>query len=151
QQDPGANNVGNVTPGSACATSSAAVAVPPVHLVFMIDRSGSMGNSNQGQNKAVRWDPVVSGLNAFFADPANAKVSASIAFFSQGSTNAVECNSASYSTPAVAMAQLPNTKAFSDAFAAVSPGGGTPTKPALEGAIAYAQSVQATLPADEKV
>jgi Mg-chelatase subunit ChlD len=151
-QKTGANNVGNVEPGSSCATSSASVDAPPVHLVFMIDRSGSMGNSREGDNLALRWTPVVAGLNAFFTDSANTKVSASVAFFSQGShEDTTECSAATYSTPAVAMMGLPSAHVFSDAFAAVSPGGGTPTKPALEGAIAYAQKVKATLPAGEKI
>ena len=149
----GASNVGGVTPGSACATASASVAAPPVHLVFMIDRSGSMGNSKQaGQNLEVRWKPVVSGLDAFFADDANGNVSASIAFFSQGGNDeTIECSANTYKTPAVSMRKLPDASAFSSALAGQSPGGGTPTKPALQGAIAYAQQVKASLPAGEKV
>lgn len=148
----GAGNVGNVTPGSVCATSSASVAAPPVHLVFMIDRSGSMGNSKQaGQNLEVRWKPVALGLDAFFADDASQNVSASIAFFGQGDTKEVECSADTYKTPAVSMRKLPEAKAFSDALAGTSPKGGTPTKPALEGAIAYAKEVKASLPAGERV
>jgi uncharacterized protein YegL len=147
----GAGNVGSVTPGSACATSSASVAAPPVHLVFMIDRSGSMGNTKWGNNIDVRWRPVVAGLDAFFADDANHNVTASIAFFSQGDTEAVECSADSYKTPAVSMRKLPEAKAFSDALGGTTPSGGTPTKPALQGAIAYAQQVKATLPAGEKI
>ncbi|MBX3228653.1 MAG: VWA domain-containing protein [Labilithrix sp.] len=147
----GAGDVGNVTPGSACATSSASVEAPPVHLVFMIDRSGSMGNSKHGQNEKVRWKPVVSGLKAFFADPANANVHASIAFFGQGGGDAVQCSAATYATPAVSMRGLPEADAFADALDDASPGGGTPTKPALKGAIQYAQQIKASLPAGEKV
>lgn len=145
----GAGDVGGVAPGSACATSSKTVEAPPVHLVFMLDRSGSMGNSQQaGPNLEKRWKPVVAGLDAFFADKASANVSASLAFF--GQTEA-ECSADTYKKPAVSMRKLPDTKAFSDALDAVGPKGGTPTRPALEGAIAYAQAVKATLPAGEKV
>lgn len=144
----GAGNVGNVDSASACATSDASVSAPPVHLVFMIDRSGSMGNSKEGQNLSLRWQPVVAGLNSFFADSASSNISASVAFYSQSQN---ECSAATYQTPAVAMTQLPNAGAFSDAFAQTGPGGGTPTKPALQGAIAYAQQVKASLPAGEKV
>ncbi|HSO34260.1 MAG TPA: vWA domain-containing protein [Labilithrix sp.] len=144
--------VGGVDPSSACATSSAGVDAPPIYLVFMVDRSGSMGNSNQaGQNLNLRWNPVKAGLQAFFADPANANVHASITFFSQGTTSAVECSDATYSTPAVAMTALPDATQFTAAFGAQSPGGGTPTKPAENGAIAYAQTVQAGLKPGEKV
>jgi len=152
----GAGDVGGVTPGSACATSSKAVVAPPVHLVFMIDRSGSMGNTQEaGNNLEVRWKPVVSGLDAFFADGANSNVSASIAFFAQGisknSPKGMECSADTYKTPAVSMRQLPDAKAFSSALDGVDPQGGTPTKPALQGAIAYAQQIKASLPAGEKV
>lgn len=152
----GASNVGHVTPGSACATSSASVAAPPVHLVFMIDRSGSMGNSKQaGQNLEKRWKPVVAGLDAFFADDANDNVHASIAFFGQhgkkGDSDDIECSADTYKKPAVSMRKLPAGDVFSDALDATSPNGGTPTKPALEGAIAYAKQVKASLPAGEKV
>src|SRR4051812_7782948 len=41
----GASDVGNVTPGSACASSSAGTVAPPISLVFIVDRSGSMGGS----------------------------------------------------------------------------------------------------------
>ncbi|MFO0737852.1 MAG: vWA domain-containing protein [Labilithrix sp.] len=148
----GASNVGNVTPGSACATASKSVAAPPVHLVFMIDRSGSMGNSKQaGQNLEKRWKPVVAGLDAFFADEANGNVHASVSFFSQGDTKEIECSADTYETPAVSMRQLPDASAFSDALDGMSPSGGTPTRPALQGAIAYAQQVKASLPPGEKV
>lgn len=152
----GAGDVGGVTPGSACATASKGVEAPPVHLVFMIDRSGSMGNSKEaGDNLEVRWKPVVAGLDAFFADPANANVSASIAFFAQGiskgSPKGMECDADTYKKPAVSMRPLPDAKAFSSALDGVNPQGGTPTKPALEGAIAYAQQIKASLPAGEKV
>src|SRR6185295_16868211 len=54
-------DVQNVSPNDACATSNAGATLPPVSLVFMIDRSGSMGNSQKGgQNLSVRWQPVVS-------------------------------------------------------------------------------------------
>src|SRR5262245_27691406 len=42
---------GGVTPGSACATSSAATNAPPIHLVFMFDRSGSMEFNPKPNNK----------------------------------------------------------------------------------------------------
>jgi hypothetical protein len=110
-----------------------------------------MGNTKWGNNTEVRWKPVVAGLDAFFADDANSNVTASIAFFSQGDTEEVECSADSYKTPAVSMRKLPQAKAFSDALGGTTPSGGTPTKPALQGAIAYAQQVKASLPAGEKI
>jgi hypothetical protein len=49
------------------------------------------------------------------------------------------------------MTALPDATDFSAALDATSPGQGTPTLPAENGAISYAQSVQATLKAGEKV
>lgn len=147
----GVGSVGGVTPGSACATSNAGVDASPIYLVFMIDHSGSMG----GNAVSVRWNPVVSGLNAFFADAANANVHASMAFFAQGSTQnsgSAGCQSATYSIPKVAMTALPDATSFAAAFtAAGAPSGGTPTLPAENGAIEYAQTVQAGLKPGEKV
>lgn len=151
----GAGDVGGLE-GEACATASKAVEAPPVHLVFMIDRSGSMGNTKEaGNNLEVRWKPVVAGLDAFFADAANSNVSASLAYFAQGiskgSPKGMECDADTYAKPAVSMRQLPDANAFSSALGGVEPQGGTPTKPALQGAIAYAQQIKASLPAGEKV
>ena len=89
----GVDTVGNVSANDACATSNAGATLPPVSLVFMIDRSGSMGNTNQGQNLAVRWTPVVSGLKSFFGDPASTNLSGSLAFFPIPDGNDSECTS----------------------------------------------------------
>jgi hypothetical protein len=51
------------------------------------------------------------------------------------------CIGEDYAAPAVPIAELPGaSRAFVDALNAVRPGGGTPTRPALEGAIQYARS-----------
>jgi hypothetical protein len=51
------------------------------------------------------------------------------------------CDTATYATPAVGIAGLPaNAGAISGSLAATAPGGGTPTTPALTGAIQYASS-----------
>ena len=130
--DPGGVNFGDQDGGvnAQCATSTDKAELVPVYLVFMIDRSGSMSQNS-------KWPTIVSGLETFFADPKSAGMSASIAFFK--STD--ECNPASYANPAVAMTALPSSvfKATIDTYA---PNGGTPTLPALRGAIQYAQQQQ---------
>ena len=138
--------VGTVKPVSAtdaCASSNAGVDALPIYLVFMVDKSGSMGGNQLG----VRWTPAVAALKDFFADPTSANIHASLAFFK----SADECNVASYATPAVAMKALPDATTFATALNAQSPSGGTPTLPAEQGAIQYAQSVAAGLKAGEKV
>jgi uncharacterized protein YegL len=138
--------VGAVKPVSAtdaCASSNAGVDALPIYLVFMVDKSGSMGGPSLG----VKWTPAVAALKDFFADPTSANIHASLAFFK----SADECNVNSYATPAVAMTTLPNATSFATALNANSPGGGTPTLPAEQGAVQYAQTVAAGLKAGEKV
>jgi uncharacterized protein YegL len=137
--------VGTVKPVSAtdaCASSNAGVDALPIYLVFMVDKSGSMG----GKELSVKWTPAVAALKDFFADKASANIHASLAFFK----SADECNVASYATPTVPMKSLPDAS-FATALNAQSPSGGTPTLPAEQGAIQYAQSVAAGLKAGEKV
>jgi uncharacterized protein YegL len=142
--------VGAVKPVSAtdaCASSNAGVDALPIYLVFMVDKSGSMG----GTAMSVKWTPAVAALKDFFSDPSSANIHASLAFFAQSPGSKAECQVASYATPAVAMAALPNATAFAAALDANSPAGGTPTLPAEQGAVQYAQSVAAGLTAGEKV
>jgi len=141
--------VGTVKPVSAtdaCASSNAGVDALPIYLVFMVDKSGSMGNENGTNVLATKWNPAVAALKSFFADPSSANIHASLAFFSAPDT----CNVNSYATPTIAMTTLPSA-AFGPALDAQSPSGGTPTRPAMEGAVQYAQSVAAGLKAGEKV
>jgi len=117
---------------AACAATVSKAKTVPVILVFMFDRSGSMDDSiGPGQTK---WSALVPGLDAFFADPKSAGVSASLQFFEQAS----ECDVPSYAAPLVPTTPLPNSTVFASAIAAVSPQGETPTQPALEGALQYA-------------
>lgn len=136
-------NVGQVTPTSACASAHGGAVLSPISLVFMIDRSGSMQGENGGtQNLAVRWNPVKSGLSTFFADPASSNVSASLSFFPIGGGQSPDCNFQHYMAPTVALTQLPNGAAFSNAFAQ-GPDGMTPTFAALKGAIETAKTIKA--------
>ena len=140
----GVVDVKPVSANDACASSNAGVDALPIYLVFMVDRSGSMG----GGELAVKWTPAVAALKAFFADPASANIHASLAFFS-ASANA--CSASSYATPAVPMRNLPDGAAFAAALDATGPSGNTPTLPAEQGAIQYAQTVAGGLAAGEKV
>jgi hypothetical protein len=103
----------------------------PVILVFMFDRSGSMGDSiGNGQTK---WTALVPGLETFFADPKSKGISASLQFFMQTD----ECDVDAYAAPLVPITALPSS-VFAQAINAVSPAGETPTQPALQGALQYA-------------
>jgi uncharacterized protein YegL len=130
---PGFGDDGSTLPpgDASCASTSSKAQGVPVELVFMFDRSGSM-------NQQSKWTSCSQGLNAFFADPNSAGLSASLQFFEQLD----QCNVAAYATPLVAMTALPDATSFSAAIAATSPFGETPTLPALQGALQYAQQEQ---------
>lgn len=123
---------------SQCATASATPNPLPVDLVFMFDKSGSMDDNS-------KWTSCQSGLTSFFADPNSAGLSASLQFFPLAN----ECSTNAYAAPAVAMRALPDATTFKTTIQSNSPGGGTPTVPALSGAVAYAQSVQTANPGDK--
>jgi hypothetical protein len=144
----GGDNGGSSSGGAACATATIAAEDVPVYLVFMFDRSGSMKYNPQPNNK---WDACVSGLETFFADPNSKGFFASMQVFPY--TNS-ECSTQTYQTPIVAATALPDTNgAFSGALDShgPDPNYGTPTLPAIRGAIAYAQSLKAGFQKGEKI
>jgi len=132
---PGDSDAGIKTGGTPadlgkCATASATPKPIPVNLVFTFDRSGSMSQNS-------KWTACEQGMQAFFSDPKSSGLSASLSFFPQGNA----CGVSSFSTPTVPMRPLPDASSFQSAMAATGPNGGTPTLPAEQGAIAYAQQV----------
>jgi hypothetical protein len=140
---------GGVTPGSACATSSAATNAPPIHLVFMFDRSGSMKFNPQPNNK---WDACTTGLKSFFGDPSSANFFASMQVFPSDGGNT--CNVSAYQNYLVPEVTLPDSAGKLGAALDANgpqPNFGTPTLPAMKGAIGYAQGVKAKLTNGEKV
>jgi hypothetical protein len=144
----GGSGGGGTTPVPACATATAQGQALPVHLVFMYDRSGSMGQ--QG-----KWAACKAALDAYFGSTSVSNVSASLAFFPNGSTtssmsNAAGCQASAYSTPVVSMTAIPSAS-FQSAIASTGPSGGTPTLPAITGAIDYAKTVAAQLGSAGKV
>lgn len=140
---PSGEDLGTATDGpssnldSGCASATAQAKLVPVQLVVMLDRSGSMGDGVNG-DAALKWQPVTQGLKSFFAASGSAGVSASLQFFPAQDT----CNPSAYYFPAVALRPLPDDAAFRAAMDATSPAGNTPTRPAILGAIDYAQDHQ---------
>ncbi|RYZ07759.1 MAG: VWA domain-containing protein [Myxococcales bacterium] len=142
---------GGQDPGETCAAATEEAELAPVYLVFLLDESGSMGDGKYGERKQ-KWDPVTSALNAFFADPASAGITASLSLFplnqnkTQGpaeSTMGPACEASAYSTPEVPPTALPDATTFKDAIAVLDPPNeyGTPTFPAIVGTIDYAESL----------
>lgn len=134
-----------------CAAVNEQAELSPVYLVFLLDESGSMGDGENGI-KAQKWDPVVSALKSFFADPASTGITASLSVFPNNKNKtktaanrqmAPDCNSAAYETPIVTPTALPDATTFAAAITGLEPPNefGTPTSPGLSGTIAYAESV----------
>jgi Mg-chelatase subunit ChlD len=147
----GANGLGNGSPSTskpasggdlaACATQSAVAEARPVYLVFMFDKSGSMKDNS-------KWPSAKAASRAFFESADSKGISASLSFFPDQPN--YSCSVSAYSSPAVGMASLPSTS-FGQQLDSESPGGGTPTYQAMQGAISYAQQTAAGQGADGKV
>jgi hypothetical protein len=139
--------------GESCAAASQQAELAAVYLVFLLDESGSMGDGEHG-DRTMKWDPVTSALNAFYADPDSAGITASLSLFplnkNTGSGVATQdkpadCDATMYGNPEVPPRALPDDKTFAAAIAKLDPPNefGTPTLPALSGTIAYAETLLA--------
>jgi Mg-chelatase subunit ChlD len=127
----------------------------PVDMYFLVDSSGSMGDSVSGGSK---WDVISDALIGFLQDPRSAGTGAGIGYFpvdtgscTSGqsgcfcipiinlciSTEGGACEASDYSTPAVQLALPAQTATIVSDIRAHEIGGGTPTRPALEGALSY--------------
>lgn len=93
-------------------------------IYMMVDDSGSM---------VPWWPATIEAINMFFKDPSSAGIGVGVQFFGE------ECNAASYATPRVPIAPLPqNIPALEPAFPII-PISGTATLPAMQGAITHAR------------
>ncbi len=110
----------------------------PLFIVVALDRSNSMGNDG-------KWQAATAGLSAFF-ESSQSSVHASVSFFPQ---IAKSCGG-DYLTPTVPMAELPSAT-FRATFGQVGLLGGTPIRPALEGAVNYAYALQRQFGASGRV
>jgi hypothetical protein len=136
---------------AACVTSTANAALSPANLVVMYDKSGSMGDTSEGFDPALKWTPVNQAMEAFFGDPGSAGLSASLQLFPQGTDLSSVCGY-DYATPKVPLSALgTNPNPLTAALQATSPSGGTPTLPAMQGAVAYAKQVAAQQPQSKTV
>jgi hypothetical protein len=107
-----------------------------------------MGNPAEGGDPKAKWIPVNTGMKAFFADTKSAGYNASLQFFPAPGDLATTCG-ASYDQPLVPLTSLAAGAPLGAALDGASPQGGTPTLPALVGALHYAQTTAAARP-DEK-
>jgi Mg-chelatase subunit ChlD len=110
-------------------------------MLVVMDGSRSMKDPVTGGRK---WDLVVAALTAFTTDPASAGIGVGLTYFGipdagDASDPSVSCNVADYAAPAVPIAPLTsNSRAITASLSSYDPIGGTPTLPALLGAVQFA-------------
>jgi hypothetical protein len=162
-------------PAMDCGAESQSAEVKPLVLVFLFDASGSMGDgSAECFDRTLKWEPVVAAAKTFFADTASAGISATLTFFPTeaaaaggggggmgggggggGAASAV-CDGASYETADVPLTPLPSP-VFAAALDAATPAvgarwrSGTPTGPAMQGAMAQVAALKAAEPNNEYI
>jgi hypothetical protein len=132
--------------------------VNPIDLYFLVDKSGSMLTSDVAGNPT-RWAALSTAIGAFAdsstMDGGAAGISVGMTFFPITTVDAgalvSSCNLADYARAVVPIAPLPgNAAAMKSGIAAITPSGGTPTAPALQGAVQVATAYQMAHP-DRKV
>jgi Mg-chelatase subunit ChlD len=146
---------GDAGAGAVCSAEVREGQRVPIDMYFLVDSSGSMADAVSGGSK---WDVVSSALTGFLQDPRNAGTGVGIGYFptiatscSKGQpgclcipivnlcfvTEGGSCEVSDYSTPAVKLALPSQPAALVSDINGHEVGGDTPTRPALEGALAY--------------
>ena len=128
----------------ACAAESQTASTVPLSMFILLDQSGSM------QQEGNRWTPVTTALKTFLSGTSIAGVGVGLQYFPLGATTTSDskiCNSMNYSTPGVAIADMPANDmplatSIDGHFFTAAQGGdpahwGTPTYPALQGSYDY--------------
>lgn len=139
-------------PDAACGSGDQPAELTPVYMVFMYDKSGSMGDDPNGQwqNDATRWTPMKLGMTDFFTNSGTIGIQASLEFFPAPGDKTTTCH-ADYKTPTVPMTPLETPQALISALNTTKPGGGTPTLPAVMGGLAYAKQLMTNKPGSKAV
>jgi hypothetical protein len=143
--DGGANDA-----DSACGSGDQPAQMTPVYMVFLYDKSGSMGDDPNGQwqNQATRWDPMKLGMIDFFSHSGSIGIAASLKFFPAPGDKATTCH-ADYKTATLVPLEAPQP--LIDALQSTTPGGGTPTLPAVIGGIGRAKQLMTDNPGSKAV
>ena len=149
---------------AACATDTINGERVPLDMYIVFDRSGSMSTQTSGGQSL--WDATKQAFLTFVASPDTAGIGVGLQFFPPGNSSGANCFGAvppncpvgcipfvnlcvpggdegcainDYLPPAVFIEQLPGVQSkIASALNGTSPGGGTPTTPAMQAA---AQSV----------
>jgi len=153
-----ASDDAGLNPDAACSGEVHEGVRLPLDMYFLVDKSGSMGENVQGGSK---WKVVSDSLTGFLNDPTNADIGVGIGYFPPDAPPACmmgdpdcfcipipffpicfptaggSCNVPDFAKPSVAVSLPPNHAAVVTDIGKHGPGGGTPTRPALEGATQY--------------
>jgi len=145
----GGNGQGGET---ACAAESHQATQKPLAMYLIVDQSNSMSDPDE-EGAAERWTPVSTAIRAFVEDPTSAGIEVGLGYFpyptSEVGDASPKCEPASYETPDVPIALLPDNAAVVTASLDArmyTPGqrtqerGDTPTRPAYEGSATYLSS-----------
>ena len=103
---PSGSAIGEIGPkgtGSACVREVASAELAPTNLVFIYDKSGSMGDVATGFDPAKRWIPVGTAMKEFFADGYSKTLRASLQFFPLNDDTIATTCAYPYAQPAVAL------------------------------------------------
>jgi hypothetical protein len=131
-------------PDASCVRGQYTAKARALDMFVLLDQSGSM------QEDEDRWTPVTTALKTFVGLPELARTGVALQYFPLGPSDEIKCRADTYATPAVPMAELPaNTEPFRKSIDAhyfskaeccdTEEHSGTPTKPAVEGAVTYLQ------------
>ncbi|MEY2582063.1 MAG: hypothetical protein QOE09_1912 [Ilumatobacteraceae bacterium] len=143
------DGVSDASTDGTCASTGAKATPNQVDIYVMLDQSGSMQGG--GANSGLRWDPVTAALKGFIGDPRSAGLGIGIQYFplgmGTGSPDPDKCLVSKYQQPDVPVGVLPGHASalitsidahhFTTAEANLGPHFGTPTRPALEGAVDF--------------
>ena len=130
----------------ACASTTEQATLIPLDLYIMMDQSGSMDDSTS--SGSTKWNDVKSALTAFVQSSNSTGIGVGIGYFPiEVSTGGFfggtddSCKAADYAKPDVGISVLPGVApSITSSLGNHSPGGGTPTAAALQGAVNYATS-----------
>jgi hypothetical protein len=128
--------------GTGCASARYSAELRPLDMFILLDQSGSMTEDDD------RWTPTTHALKTFVGEPQVAGMGVALQYFPLGPDDDVKCEADTYSKPDVKMLALPgNAQPIVDSIDAhyftkdnccdAPEHDGTPTRPAMEGAVAY--------------
>jgi len=127
-----------------CGSSSVGVDPVPLDMVVMLDRSGSMAWCANGKNPPcpggalTRWNAVKQALGAYAGSTDAAGTTMALDYFPLPESD--QCPVSHYMTPSVDWSLLPGKASdIQSSLNGTNPNGGTPTVPALQGAINLAR------------